>query len=343
MKIFGIQWNHQRDVLQIKGMDTCDCTVMPAKREVLKTVAKIFDPLGLITPVTFQGKGFLQELWKKGVTWDEPLSSELAKKWCDIVQGLSSISAQKKPCYVSCIGDNLDCCLFVFCDASIIKAYATAIYLRIQNQDSVQVNLIFSKMKLASKGLGAKKKTKEITLPRLELLAMTIRVRAANFVMKQLQGSIPDLKRMLLTDSACVLYWLKTSKPLSIFVEKKVKEIKQEKILCVIILPILIRIQLIFLCTRGMNVSEISQSKLWWNGPEWVRRPQILWPKWNIPSVNLETEMEVKGPTVLYETNMVTNHDRPFNSAICGIDHHKYSSLRKLLRITVYCLSKEFG
>ena len=90
-------------------------------------------------------------------------------------------------------------------------------------------------------------------------------------------------------------------------------------------------------------MSEISQSKLWWNGPEWVRRPQILWPKWNIPSVNLETEMEVKGPTVLYETNMVTNHDRPFNSAICGIDHHKYSSLRKLLRITVYCLSKEFG
>ena len=65
MKIFGIQWNHQRDVLQIKGIDTCDCTVVPTKREVLKIVAKIFDPLGLITPVTFQGKVFLQELWKK--------------------------------------------------------------------------------------------------------------------------------------------------------------------------------------------------------------------------------------------------------------------------------------
>ena len=48
--------------------------------------------------------------------------------------------------------------------------------------------------------------------------------------------------------------------------------------------------------------------------------------------------MEVKGPTVLYETNMVANYDWPFNSTICGIDHHKYSSLRKLPRITVYCL-----
>ena len=83
-------------------------------------------------------------------------------------------------------------------------------------------------------------------------------------------------------------------------------------------------------------MSEISQSKLWWSGPEWLRKPQNLWPKWNIPSVNLETEMEVKGPTVLHETNMVANHDQPFNSTICGIDHDKYSSLRKLLRFTVY-------
>ena len=199
---------------------------------------------------------------------------------------------------MSCIGDNLDCCLFVFCDASI-KAYATAIYLRIQ---SVQVNLIFSKMRLASKGLGAKKKTKEITLPRLELFAMTIGVRAANFVMKQLQGSIPDLKRMLLTDSACVLYWLKTSKTMSIFVENRVKEIKQEKDIVCHYVPT--NQNPADIPTRGMNVSEISQSKLWWNGPELLRRPQILWPKWNIPSVNLETEMAVKGPTGLYETNM---------------------------------------
>ena len=109
------------------------------------------------------------------MTWDEPLPSELAKKWGDIVQVLSSISTLKIPRYVSCSGDNLNCDLFVFCDASI-KAYATAIYLCIQSQDSVRVNLVFSKMRLASKGLGIKKKTKEITLPRLELLAMTIGV-----------------------------------------------------------------------------------------------------------------------------------------------------------------------
>ena len=43
-------------------------------------MAKIFDPLGLLTPVTFSGKVFLQELWREGVSWDEPLHAELAKK-----------------------------------------------------------------------------------------------------------------------------------------------------------------------------------------------------------------------------------------------------------------------
>ena len=75
--------------------------------------------------------------------------------------------------------------------------------------------------------------------------------------------------------------------------------------------------------TRGMDVSEISQSKLWWNGPAWLQQPQNLWPKWNIPSVKLDTEMEVKGSIILYETAVMANYDQPFSLTICGIDHHK--------------------
>ena len=51
------------------------------------------------------------------------------------------------------------------------------------------------------------------------------------------------------------------------------------------------------------------QSRLWWNGPEWRRQLQNLWPKWNIPSVNLDTEMEVEGSAILYETTVVANYD----------------------------------
>ena len=90
-------WDYQCDVLQISGIGPHDYNVVPTKREVLKTVSKIFDPLGLLTPVTFSGKVFLQELWREGVSWDEPLHAELAMKWCDIVQALSSITTLKIP------------------------------------------------------------------------------------------------------------------------------------------------------------------------------------------------------------------------------------------------------
>ena len=78
------------------------------------------------------------------------------------------------------------CELLVFCDASM-KAYATTIYLHIEKQNTSCVNLVFSKMRLASKGTNKKRLQKDITLPRLELLAVTIGVQAANFVASELK------------------------------------------------------------------------------------------------------------------------------------------------------------
>ena len=54
----------------------------------MKTLAKILDPLGLVTPVTFLGKVFLQELWKEGISWDELLSDNLYVKWKEILHKL---------------------------------------------------------------------------------------------------------------------------------------------------------------------------------------------------------------------------------------------------------------
>ena len=88
-----------------------------------------------------------------------------------------------------------------------MKAYATAIYLRIEEQNSVNVNLMFSKMRLVSRGTNKKRLKKDITLPCLELFAVTIGIRAANFVASELK--ITSLKRVLWIDSTCVLHWLK--------------------------------------------------------------------------------------------------------------------------------------
>ena len=57
----------------------------------------------------------------------------------------------------------------------------------IERQNTFCVNLVFSKMQLVSKGTSKKRLKKDITLPRLELLAVTTGVRAANFVAYELK------------------------------------------------------------------------------------------------------------------------------------------------------------
>ena len=52
----------------------------PTKRSVLKIIARIFDPLGLITPITTPLKVFLQKLFKQHLDWDEDLPDPLNRE-----------------------------------------------------------------------------------------------------------------------------------------------------------------------------------------------------------------------------------------------------------------------
>ena len=92
VKTFGIPWNYTEDYLQIGGINFTYVDESPTKREVLKVLTKIFDTLGLIIPVTFFGKVFLQDLWKEGTSWDESLPDILCNKWMEILQKLRKTS-----------------------------------------------------------------------------------------------------------------------------------------------------------------------------------------------------------------------------------------------------------
>ena len=67
------------DVLHISGVGKVPGNIIVTKRDVLHIVASIFDPLGLVSPVTYYGRVFLQRLWKVDMSWDEPLPETLSK------------------------------------------------------------------------------------------------------------------------------------------------------------------------------------------------------------------------------------------------------------------------
>lgn len=50
------------------------------KRSVLSDLARIFDPVGFLTPVTFFAKHFVQLLWVLGTNWDESPPADLVQR-----------------------------------------------------------------------------------------------------------------------------------------------------------------------------------------------------------------------------------------------------------------------
>jgi len=101
------------------------------KREVLQETAKVFDPLGLLQPLTVAAKILIQELWKEGIDWDDPLPPSLDQKWCTVAKEIGDATKLEFPhCYFTSdvSVDSSGTELHIFADASQ-KAYGAAAYL----------------------------------------------------------------------------------------------------------------------------------------------------------------------------------------------------------------------
>ena len=62
MKILGLTWLVHDDMLCLGKPKPVQAKQTLTKRVMLKKIASVYDPLGLFSPVTFQGKIFLQSL-----------------------------------------------------------------------------------------------------------------------------------------------------------------------------------------------------------------------------------------------------------------------------------------
>ena len=57
----------------------------PTKRNIVRVVGKICDPLGILPPVVFQFKTFLQELCHVKINWDQLIPDNLMKIWQSLI------------------------------------------------------------------------------------------------------------------------------------------------------------------------------------------------------------------------------------------------------------------
>jgi hypothetical protein len=161
IKALGLFWNSTTDKLMFCVPLKQDTAF--TKRRILRVIASIYDPLGLLSPITIQYKMFLQQLWQIKVNWDEPLPTELQEQWQRLQHNLPSIQNIQIDRLVIGKHKLKEMELNGFSDASE-GAYGACIYIRsVDVLGNITTRLLCSKSRVAP--------LKRLSLPRLELCA----------------------------------------------------------------------------------------------------------------------------------------------------------------------------
>ena len=76
--LLGVPWDKENDTIKVNFPDRSNEVT---KRGVLGKIAKIYDPLGIVSPTTLQGKLIYREACDSRIPWDRELPPELFAKW----------------------------------------------------------------------------------------------------------------------------------------------------------------------------------------------------------------------------------------------------------------------
>ena len=83
LKVLGLVWRPETDYFIFDMTDLLEHVKdkRPTKRSVLQTTSRIFDPIGFLSPFIIRVKILFQEMWERGLEWDEDLPKDLATRW----------------------------------------------------------------------------------------------------------------------------------------------------------------------------------------------------------------------------------------------------------------------
>ena len=222
-RVLGVPWNVNDDQLMfsLAGIAETAVRLEPTKRSVISLISQIYDPLGLISPVTVGFKILMQTLCKLQLGWDQPLEEDLVWWWNSLVNDLKQSQPIVLPwCYLSLsTNDTTEYRLCGFCDTSH-TAYVAVVYLVVDTDGEQSSSFVVSKTRVTP--------FTTLTMSRLELLSSVLLVRLMTSVAESLSPRIKFKEPRCFTDSRVVFYWIRGAgrewKP---FVQNRVDEIRR--------------------------------------------------------------------------------------------------------------------
>ena len=327
-RVLGVAWDPVQDymIMDLRNIVAEANLCNPTKRHIVSIASKIYDPIGIVSPVTVKFKMLLQDLHCAKIDWDQEISKHLLDYWSKLIMSIKDSEpvlirrSYFKPLNIE---SNVQWRLHGFSDAST-RAYAAVVYLERCTGEDREVSFVSSKTRIAP--------TSAQTIPRLELLGALLLARLISSIQEAFEPEITLLPPVCYSDSQVVIYWVKGQERMwKPFVENRVKEIRD-------LVPVTCwrhcpgRDNPADIPSRGLKPMELISNALWWYGPSWLTvsdREEVLpgeMPEECIGELRA-SQCEALGLLVSESVQI-----------LYVIDMQRYSSLNKLLRVTAFVL-----
>ena len=307
--VLGINWVALSDIFYFEGISHKHA-FCSTKRSVLSVLSRLYDPMGIISPVILVAKILFQTIWRQGFDWDQVLTEELAEAFQIWLEDSKCLIDLKFPRAFfpnipwSYVVNYVE--IHAFGDASE-KGYGAVVYLRILYEGKYHVSLCASRCRVAP--------LKKVSLPRLELLSALICARLTDFVHSSLK--LGNVKKFCYSDSEVTLFWIKGD-PLRFktFIANRASEI-QGLVPPSNWLHCPGRFNPADIASRGLMASELKVCKTWFDGPDWLSKYAQIPYSEHVPHIPLEVQLNC---FTTYNITKLFNFDR-FSNLNKAINH----------------------
>ena len=313
-KILGQYWVSEQGQMEYKAdLKQFD---KYTKRITLRFGNQIYDRYGFIVPIEIRCRLITKKLWKLKLGWDHSFrkNKDLKEEWDDIVEeNLTAIKARfPRRLYLP---SNVQ--LHIISDASMV-AYGAVVYFVIPKSREFPYGLA---QIVYAKGKITKQIPKEDTIPKLEMMGVTLAAQCIEALFKGYPDTAFD-RKVLWCDNRSVLEQLSSVRNRSTFVHNRVVNIRSwaegfE------IRHIAGKENPADMITRPVRAQKLLTSERWWKGPAWLKDPAL----WDLPNIY------VLNPEIIDDEPK--EHQLQVAAFFCNL-------LAKVVKPDVACLWKNF-
>lgn len=315
----GLKYNRIDDYFYFKVEDF-PTERKVTKRNIISSLAKVFDPVGLLCGIILTYRKFYQTVCLLKLDWDDEVPEEIKNQWFELKNDLKKIEKLKINRWSGYEPESQPF-LIGFADGSF-SGSSCVIYLRTIKNNQVSVKLITGKARVAPSN-------RELTIPKLELISTLMLAELMVKTADAMNLKISKETVALCTDSSIALSWITDLSRIhtrKIFVGSRVTLINKT-----IDSKLWYHVNSLNNAadkpSRLMSCDEIINCEEYWNGPKFLYEEPL-----QLNSSTFYTDEETKKEsfkTPFVRRIHVENNEKPDWTEL-------YSSYDKLIRVTVW-------